>query len=84
MDSNPAYSPTTTEEPLCVPRTDTYEVVEQSSAAVNNADNPSYQQHRLEHEYAYPEVILTSGQGVHTTSDSDNVCYKPTPQSDDH
>ena len=69
----------TTEEPLCVLQTDTYEVVDQSSAAVNNANNPSYQQqHRLEKEYA------TSGQGVHTTSDGDNVHYEPISHSDDH
>ena len=62
---NPIYSLATEELPLS--GTDTYESVDHSSGLANNADNPIYQEHCLEPEYAYPEV-LTPGQDVNSTA----------------
>ena len=52
--------------------TDMYEALYQSSAPANTAPNNSHQQHNLEHEYAYPEVILAPGRGVHVASDAND------------
>ena len=87
LTNNPAYTPVHSLAAEEFPSsdmagTDTYEFVNQSSAPANNTDNPSYQQHHIENEYTYPEVIPTPGQNVHMASDSDNV-YEPTSQSND-
>ena len=54
---NPVYSLATEELPPS--ETDAYEAVDQSSA-----ENPIYQEHCLEPEYAHPETILTPVQDV--------------------
>ena len=78
MNNNPAYSPvyslTAEEFPSSdMTGTDTYEAVDQGSAPVNTAANPSYQQHHNESEYTYPEVILTPDQDNDKASDSNYV-----------
>ena len=51
--------------------TNVYDALYQSSAPVNIADNPSYQQHSLEPQYAYPGVTHIPSQGVSMVTDSE-------------